>query len=135
MRTLLLTVGLTALLAVPAMAAGGPPPQSATADISLTIEQYCYIEMSGSFDIVISGGAASGCASLSFSAGANFAAVITDDLIPPPGTGHLTWTNDISPDGPFPGEITGTVEVCVDGITLIDEAITYPGGTKTITIQ
>jgi hypothetical protein len=136
MRTLLLTVGLMALLAVPAMA-GGPPPQEASVEVTLVIEKYCYIEMSGSFDIVVPDGGASGpyCASLPFCAGANFPAVITDELTPPPGTEHLTWTNTIDPTGPFPGEICGTVEVCVDGITLSDLATTYPGGTKVITIQ
>lgn len=136
MRTLLVAIGLTALLAVPAMAAEGPPPQSEQVAVTLTIEQYCYANMAGSFNLLIDGGysSASASASLSFSAGANFSAVITDELIPPTGAPG-DWSNDISYTGSFPGEVTGTVTVTVENVEYADGTGYWDGGTKTITIS
>ena len=129
-------IALVALFTAPATAAP-ITTASAECDVTLTIEKYCYIQYTGCiFELVVTGGASGDCQTENFAAGANFEFYLSSTLVPPPGAPG-DWTDGMDPvGGPIPpGEVTGTVQVCVENITLADGSGYWDGGTKTITIS
>jgi len=114
----------------------------ASADVSLTIEEYCEIAYSGTtFSITLSGGASGGSDNHSYSAGANFSAEITGSFTKPPtpspapGTWDWKLENDTKSVTFGPGTHPGSVTVSVEGVELGDGNGEWTGGDMTITVQ
>lgn len=139
-----LAVALLALLAMPVMAAA-VTDASSTADVALTIEEYCEVSYdSTSFNITLSGGGEEGSGVQGFTANANFNYQITGAITKPtdaPGTWSYGFEDDSQDPlaDPIMGSAgTGTnanVKVEVAGVTLADGAGTWTGGTMIITIN
>ena len=130
---------LCAFALVGAFSTAALSADSDVALVSLTIDPYIAISFDdpdACFDLVVTDGGAGDCDTECWTARSNLgSATLGVVLVVPPGAPGA-WTAVMAPAGPIgPGVTLGSLEVCVSGITLLDEApAAYAGGSVTITI-
>jgi hypothetical protein len=138
-----------ALMSTVAMAqSSGPPPQSDSAAVTLTIEEYAEIEITDTATLEVTGGASSATDTVTYELAANFVfdldATITDTGSDDPGDYYVI---DLTPahvaagtpakivdEGPAQVSTAGTLTVGVENITH-DQGVTNDGATLTLTVS